>query len=170
MPLNYTGKPTKSILQQYTDLRNQAPRMVGTMAVNFFKDRFERGGWQDASFKKWDARKNNKTKGKTKKRAILVQTGRLRRSIRITHVLNNSVHVGTDVPYAQLHNEGGSINTTASVRAHTRKGKKGKSHAVKAHTRKVLINITQRQFMGNSDFLNRRIQMNLIHKLKQIFQ
>lgn len=38
----------------------------------------------------------------------LIFTGRLRESIQIEHILNNSVTVGTDVPYAAIHQFGGT--------------------------------------------------------------
>jgi phage gpG-like protein len=167
--LNFAGQ-----LLAFKKFKDAYPRYVGNMAVNFYKDSFKRQGYIDTGFKKWDKRKND---AKGKGRAILVKTGRLRRSIRIIRTGLGYVVVGTDVPYAQIHNEGGVIRTTQSVRSYNRKAHKrtwkGKRQNVSAanigaHKRKVNTQITQRQFMGASPFLIRRIMMNTEYKLKQI--
>lgn len=124
------------------------PRVVGNTAVNFYKDRFRRGGWQDVRFQPWTPRKRHHKR----KRALLVRTGRLRRSIRIVRISSDSVVVGTDVPYARIHNEGGRISTTQNVRAHLRRGR-----PVRAHSRRVNATIPQRQFIGASRLLTRRL-------------
>jgi phage gpG-like protein len=83
-----------------------------------------------------------------------VSSGRLRRSLR-KQVRGNIIFISTDVPYAEIHNEGGTIQATANVPQHSRKTKKGKSQ-VKAHTRRINIKMPRRQFMGESAFLNKR--------------
>jgi phage gpG-like protein len=178
--LNFAGQ-----LQAFSKFKNAYPRYVGNMAVNFYKDSFKRQGYiESTSIKRWDKRKNN-TKGKG--RAILVKTGRLRRSIRIIRSGLGFVVVGSDVPYARIHNEGGWIKTTQNIGSFTRKAHKRKKHSrtwkgakqnikasqviqsnISAHSRKVNTEIPQRQFMGASPFLIRRIMMNTEYKLKQI--
>lgn len=149
------------------------PRIVGNIAVNFYKDRFSRQGWQDERFEPWTKRKREDRRA----RAILVKTGRLRRSIRIVSQTHNSVTVGTSVPYAQIHNEGGTIKANQSVKSHTRKGHKRKkdeklitvkSHPVKAHSRTISTTIPKRQFMGASALLIRRIVMQVNKGLAKI--
>lgn len=178
--LNFAGQ-----LLAFKKFKDAYPRYVGNMAVNFYKDSFKRQGYiENSSIKRWDKRKNDK---KGKGRAILVKTGRLRRSIRIIRSGMGYVVVGTDVPYARIHNEGGKISTTQNIstysrKAHKRKGYtrtwKGASQKIKAsqveqatvtaHTRKVNTKIPQRQFMGASPFLILRIMMNTEFKIKQI--
>jgi phage gpG-like protein len=108
-----------------------------------------------------------------------VDSGRLKRSIRIVAVTPTSVTIGTDVPYAQIHNDG--FNGSQSVRAHTQrvkehqrkqkvKGKKGKwktkKVTVKAHTRNIKahtrnMKMPRRRFLGSSAELEKQI-MELI--------
>lgn len=146
------------------------PAAVGTMAVNFYKDRFRRQGWQDERFEAWKPRKGRPDR---RRRALLVQSGRLRRSIRVIRSSFDSVTVGTDVPYARTHNEGARIAGVQSVRAHARRahrrrGRTVRAHEVAAHTRNVSFTIPQRQFMGPSKVLTKRIVMNLNKALERI--
>lgn len=90
---------------------------------------------------KWKKRADPKARG-----TLLMVTGTMRRSIK-SEVRGNGVRFSSSVPYASIHNEGGT--GTKTVRAHTRRGKKGKMHQVKAHTRK--FKMPQRQFIGDGD-------------------
>ena len=151
------------------------PIVVGNEVVNWSKESFSKQGWTDNSFAPWRKRKGNLKKGKG--RAILVQSGRLRRSIRVIRATGNSVVVGTDVPYAKIHNEG--FFGTQSVKAHFRDkyrsskvgtGKMNKSGSermktvksisgnipVKGYTRSM--NMRKRQFLGNSQLMMIRIK------------
>ena len=168
-----------------TDSYKHAPRLIGGLSVRFFKDRFVRQGWQDEGFEKWPKRKreDRRTK-KAGNRAVLVKTGRLKRSIKVLSRSATRLVVGTTVPYAYAHNEG--FNGTVNVKSHnrgvefetkktsykTRTGKERtrkerivtKTTKVKAHQRKV--NLPKRRFIGNSKLLNRRIEKNIEYELK----
>ncbi len=141
------------------------PARVAVLAVNFSKDRFVKKNWYDITEKRWKA--SRKKKGST-----LVASGRLKRSIRKISVKPTQVIFGTDVPYARIHNEGGTINGTEQVRSHTRrqhrrrsyrrKGKVIKAQTVKAYrvksfSRKYNRKFAKRQFIGKSRELDRRI-------------
>jgi phage gpG-like protein len=145
------------------------PAEIAAIAVNFSKERFQEQAWQGETKEPWTPRKRPR-KGKTgkisKTQTLLVKTGRLKRSIRKISATEDKIIIGTDVPYAQIHNEGGTINTTATVKAHTvkehtrkRKGRseRVKSHTVKTHQRKVNTTIPKRQFIGNSKSLQDKI-------------
>lgn len=174
-PLNAVEKHFKQVLQY-------APGMLGNDAVNFFLDSFQRQGWLGNSVEPWRQRRGNSKRNKG--RAVLVQSGRLRRSIRITGISGGVVTIGTDVPYAKAHNEG--FKGVVNVKEHTRNRfgkekigsgkftKNGKermktvqritgSGAVKAHTRKV--NLPRRQFMGESPYLTKILQRRLTAEL-----
>lgn len=56
--------------------------MMGNDAIDFFLDSFKRQAWLEDSLKPWVKRQNNK--GSRNGRAVLVDSGRLGRSIRIT--------------------------------------------------------------------------------------
>ncbi len=159
------------------------PNEIAAVAVNFSKDRFVNQSWLDKTKENWKLRKRLR-KGKGSQ-TLLVKTGRLKRSIRRIKADESQVIIGSDVPYAKIHNNGGIINKTVAVKAHTRnkmgkvkhgtgvfsirtrkertrtKTKKVGDIKVKAHTRKMNITIPQRQFIGESYTLTKRIT-NLI--------
>lgn len=111
---------------------------------------------------KWKQRANPNAKG-----SLLLVTGTLRRSIR-SEVIANGVRFSSAVPYAAIHNEGGK--GTKSVKAHTRRSKKGKTYSVKAHTRR--FNIPQRQFIGDGkrtrEIINKVISDNIKEYCEQL--
>lgn len=73
-------------------------------------DEFDRNFERKAFFgKKWDKRKHEG------KGTLLVQTGKLRRSIR-AQVRGQSVVFSSSEPYSAIHNDGGTITVTAKMR------------------------------------------------------
>lgn len=138
----------------------RVPIIIGNEVVNFALDNFKKQGFLGNSFQPWAKRKNPTRWGTVPPRngrAILVDAGHLRRSIRITTVTQDAVGVGSDIPYAKTHNEGLRIGQIQTVSSFQRKGKKG-THTVKSHTRKVNVNIPQRQFLGDSPYLVAKIK------------
>jgi phage virion morphogenesis family len=180
-------------LQVNTDLFNRLQRLTqrtflqrmtneaGVIAVNFSKDRFRFKNWIDKTAEKWQARK------RPDRGSLLLRTGRLKRSIRKIASGDYYVVVGTDVPYAQLHNEGGTVSKVVQVKAHTRKvvirqrkvSRKGKVSSkvigskmvnVRVHNRKMNRTMPKRQFLGESELLKRRIEMHLNRELNKELQ
>ena len=98
--------------QQFTD---KTIRDIGVKATELFDRNFEQQGFFG---KKWQSRKNNSDPG----RGILMGrgSGRLRKGVKTPKQNGNSLVWNFDVPYAKIHNEGGTIKTTQSVRAHSR--------------------------------------------------
>lgn len=146
--------------------------------MNFFKQSFKRQGFIDEHYRRWKDRKDKSKSSRGRK--ILVKSGRLRRSIRITKKGRNYVEVGTNVPYAQIHNEGGTVRKEVRVREHTRRSAAGstrtarksrtrKKTTVKAHSRKMNLTQEQRQFIGKSKFFNKRIHKLITRHLRHIF-
>jgi phage gpG-like protein len=122
---------------------------------NFAKESFEK--------KAWEPRKD-----KTNKRSLLVKSGRLKRSIRVVAIRSSGYSVGSDVPYASVHNYGQQINKSARsetfVRNRSISGKrKGKfakgTIAGQGFTFKPSsYNMPQRQFLGASQTLKTRLE------------
>lgn len=152
-----------------------AKRMVSkfqTATVEFSKERFVKKDWINKISRKWAPRK------KRDRGSLMVRTGRLKRSIR---KMENGA-VGTDVPYAEIHNSGGNVRANVTVRAHSRKrtkravsektGKKLKKRVsagngqVKSHTRKINFRMPKRQFLGESERLNRKLQTILSQEIQ----
>ena len=131
-------------------------RILSDMRVELTEE-FDKNFERKAFFTdKWKKRANPDAKG-----SLLIVTGTLRRSIR-SEVRGNGVCFSSAVPYASIHNEGGT--GTKPVRAHTRRGKKGKTHQVKAHTRK--FKMPQRQFIGDGKRTQEIIKGVIIDNLK----
>lgn len=148
----------------------------------FINDNFE-----DESFdgNKWQERKR---KEKSRRR-LLVKTRRLQRSIRVK-LSGQSIQVVSDVPYAQIHNEGGTINhpggtpyivTGRKSRARGRRSSLrnfGENQAVflkkdgsypegVKFTKPHKIDIPKRQYIGNSEELESRIKSRIEEELKE---
>lgn len=168
-------------------IRNLPPR-IGKQAVLFTKQRFAAANWVDNNTEQWPKRKPVKH-DKRPGRALLVNTGRLRNSIRVTKTTPNSVTIGTDVPYAGVHNNGfrGSINIPAHtrqrvIRTTVRGSFKGTAikrkkatlellaneTTVKAHTRRV--NMPRRRFIGNSAVLMKQINRLIMAEIGRVFK
>jgi phage gpG-like protein len=175
---------TNALSNLYPKLMNYA----ATTAVNFFKERFVVGrDINNIPFKKRSENDWGKKRGRDRKggRGILIDTGTLKRDIQKLTVTSDYAIVGTtriSSPRAKAHNEGFKGEVTQNVKAHERrrfgKEKRGtgvysvktrkertRTHKVvtgtikvKAFTRRIKQDIPQRQFMGNSPFLDRRIQ------------
>ena len=113
--------------------------LIGNEANNFFVNSFRLQGFEDKSVEKWKPRKTQ-----TKRnigRAILVQSGDLRRSIirQPVNKANLSVKISTDLVYAKVHNEG-------------------------------IGNMPKRQFIGNSYKLNENCKKIVVSQLDKIFK
>ena len=76
-------------------------------------DEFDKNFERQAFFSEaWERRKSPIRPG----RAILTDTGQLRRSVR-SKTTENSITFYTDLPYAAIHNEGGEIKVTKKMKS-----------------------------------------------------
>ncbi len=78
-------------------------------------DEFDRNFERQAFFSEAWARR--KSPSRNEGRAILIDTGQLRRSIS-SRVTENSVIFYTDLPYAAIHNDGGEIKVTKRMKGY----------------------------------------------------
>jgi phage gpG-like protein len=146
----------------------QAPKVIGAAAERHFKQSFVNQGFTDSALVKWPKTKNGKAN------RVLKKTGLLMNSIRVDRADLNVIRIvagGPQVPYARIHNEGGTIEGTANVRAHqrrahrasTRRGKvMRKAASVKAHTRRMLTYMPKRQYMGKSAAMEANMRNELL--------
>ena len=147
----------KEIEQALSQCLTTLPNQIGTVAVNFAKQRFVSQNWHDTTAEPWQPRKRNRRGGKKRQKgAILVDSGRLKRSIRIVSTTTATVTIGTDVAYAQIHNDG--FDGIQSVRAHPRNGR-----TVRAHTRHMKM--PRRRFLGDSVELTRLLTEFITNEL-----
>ncbi len=93
-----------SKLTRIQRLLGRLPRDVGNEALLFFLNQFKKEETPEG--KSWPQRKADGEGVRSSRRALLVKSGRLRKSIRLTKVISNSVTIGTNVSFAKYHNEG----------------------------------------------------------------
>lgn len=123
--------------------------VMGTYALNHFKQSFRDEGFTDDTLTKWRKLKRE-DRGRYAKmsgnRAILTRTGRLRRSLIAKRHGRYAVRITSNVNYANVHNDG--------LRAGRGKG----------------FIMPKRQFVGYSGKLNRKIITKLDNEIKKIFK
>ncbi len=92
-------------------IQKHLPSELANYAVNFFKENFKRQGWAGKTFERWQATKTKRNIfGKSE--GILIQSGNLKKSIRIQRIMPTGFIIAAGnqkIPYAQIHNEGGYI-------------------------------------------------------------
>jgi phage gpG-like protein len=90
-------------------VKSTLPIQVGNIAKNHFLDAFRDQGFTDTTLSPWAARKtkNRSDRNNSATRAILVESGDLRRSIRVGMARFERIEVGSyGVSYARYHNKG----------------------------------------------------------------
>ncbi len=145
------------------------PHKMGLVALRFIDDNFAREGWRDNGLSSWPMRKDNEGKG----RSLLIGKGggHLRRDIRVVRETRDHVIVGTELPYARIHNQGGTTHPRVSDRmrgwawAMYKATGKGKYKGI-ATTKKerLTVKIPKRQFMGVSHTLYAQLK-KMIHQV-----
>lgn len=176
------------------EVRDRLPRKVGIVAVNHFKQNFRDAGWRDDGLHPWKTTRRQREGGPDAKYTPLTsRRDHLMRSIQYSSQ-PGQVTVTNPVPYAAIHNNGGTLNTHPSVTKRMRRfawakvyalaGVKGKGKLPKqlpaaaakwralALTKKSKLSITaripQRQFMGDSRELKQKINTIINDSVKRI--
>lgn len=171
-------KPSDGNIDQLVrNLRNmyrKLPGRAGALAIRFVLENFRKQGWQaGAGALPWVPRK---AKQNGARRALLIKSGRLRRGWRYVPG-QNFVTVLNDVPYAPVHNDGGTITGTQEVKEHSRRahGRKArgrrqqvKETTVGKHTRTVNTRIPKRKMAGPSLEYNSRLDAMIRTDLDKI--
>jgi phage gpG-like protein len=168
----------KKLIADWETVKKTLPIEVGDEAVSHFQSNFPEQGFDG---QRWKPRKNDKTPG----RAILTKSGRLKRSIRRKLATFAKIVISTDVPYAKIHNEGGTINHPGGSKtlSFVSKGKSkrfGKTSTEKQRSRITLqsksttaayqIKMPKRQFMGDSKKLNEKVLKVITNRVGKLFK
>lgn len=156
------------LLDRVSNAVKVMPRRAATLAVNFSKQRFSQSAWVDNSTEPWKKRSQKTWRTESRKRqgrAILVDSGHLRRSIRVIYVNDERAVIGTSLPYAQVHNDGFRGKVAQRVRKHVRKLKRGKEASVNGYSRTINQNTPRRRFIGVSAILNKQIERMMTAEL-----
>ena len=156
---------------------NRLPPLLGAEAVRHTKENFRMGGFMDGGLQAWPSRKSDPDPG----RGILIgkQTGHLFKDVRVLSRTDTSVTVGTTLPYARIHNEGGTINHPGGTAFFPKAGKivyvsnKVAGNLATAgrklpRTRAHLIRIPQRKFLGASKTLTEALQKIVAREMKSL--
>lgn len=107
--MNESKKITDDLQRRINLLVRETLKDIRTEALEEFDRNFEREAFFN---EKWTRRKFNDDKS----RGLLVQTGNLRRSITGRITSRDSVVIESTEPYAQIHNEGGTITVTRRMK------------------------------------------------------
>lgn len=118
-------------------LKTILPRIIANDSLNWFLEGFRKGGGQtDAG--SWRERK--RTAKRNSGRGILVDTGALRRDVKIRRTTFKSIVLGTlSIVYARRHNEG-------------------------------LKGMPKREFLGDSKKLDKKNKKTILKELDKIFK
>lgn len=186
--------PIEELQRRFAAVVATLPVIAGNEVVNFALDNFKRQGFLGGSFQPWKPRKKVTAWGKTKRngRNILIDTGRLRRSVRVIRSNANEVVVGSDVPYAKAHNDGVRLGIIQNVKSYQRKvttlgivqakplktktkisfGRvdKGRRITVAAHKRRINQNIPARPFLKESPYLTAKLQRVIASQILKTLQ
>ena len=145
------------------------PAIVANTAIenfqnNFFKQSFDGIPWLKAKDSKADRQR------------LLRDTGKLFNSINASLISSNRVIIsagGSQIPYARIHNEGGTITRDARTETFVRnrdakkrftKGTtKGRGFTFSSYT----YTMPKRQFMGITETLKNQIRERILKKLKE---
>jgi phage gpG-like protein len=154
---------------------SQSMTTVANEAVNWSLDRFRQQNWVDRGAQKWQQRNPNTKRNKG--RALLVDTGRLKRSISVMQVGALGFKYGSaGVKYASAHNYGKFIPRHA--RSETFKRNRGKGGKFKKGTTPGRgftfsaggFNMPQRQFLGRSfhleGILRRKMLVEMLRRMR----
>ncbi len=147
----------------------QLPRILGNETVDFFKENIDKQ--TDIHGKPYEGRRFTTAKQAPKK--ILKDRHNLYDSIKILSITPNEIIVGInddEVPYAEAHNEGATIEITDKMRKYfwamhykLKGSKEDESNFYKnLALKKTAIKIPQRQFMGDSPELDKRLEAEII--------
>ena len=167
----------KRIAPEYERLISRTlPVKIGVKAKSIFQENFRKGGFQDGGLQKWPVtRRQLLGKGADSKRGPLLSSRKVLYSSIGYTPSRGSVTIFSNIVYAGIHNEGGTVVTHPSVTDKMRRyawaryyaaggGKKGKGAAAasddaemwkrlaltKKKTLTVKATIPKRQFMGDS--------------------
>lgn len=177
-----------------TLVRRTLPVKIGRMAKDHFQNNFRQGGFVNGGLHPWPTTRRQQDGGTTAAAQYgPLLSGRNHLFSSIKYVPQDAaVTVSTDVPYAPLHNEGGTVTTHPRVTPKMRKfawarffkaGGKPKDgepsqEAAKwkalALTKKDKLSVTaqipKRQFIGESRELNQAISQKIEQEVKNILE
>ena len=136
----------------FASQKRTLPIVLGNIAKNFFLEAFRKGGFTDTGFKRWKQRRKRLGRGRTsptlKESATLTQSGKLKRSIRVRPATFRITRIFTNVVYAAIHNF----------------GLQGLAFG------KAPFDMPEREFIGNSRTLEKKLERRIFRELDKLFK
>lgn len=99
----------KKKIRDFKRVKSNLPIVIGNIAKNHYVKSFRDQGFTDKTLNKWQKRSSRNRSDRRNKasRAILVDSGRLRRSIKVGRATFSYIEIGAyGVSYARYHNKG----------------------------------------------------------------
>ncbi|MCF6185027.1 MAG: phage virion morphogenesis protein [Bacteroidales bacterium] len=172
------SRNTKKFLHDLRGLANALQGIVNDVAVisadafdrNFEKESFFGKPWKPSKYVEQENAKRKKS------RHILQNRGHLRKSINYG-TFGNTIRFYSNLPYANIHNEGGTIKHPGGT-AYFYDKKKGKPVWISnrtaygknyARTKAHKIEIPQRQFIGDHKLLEKMIEEHIEKEIMKHF-
>ena len=172
-------------------MRDEIPRKAAVVAKNHFMHNFDESGFVDGGLRPW--KKTRRQEAGDPRKPLTSNRNHLMNSIDVVGA-PGQVTVVNPVPYARIHNEGGTIHSQPTVTPKLRKMAWAKAYSIAgvskggklpkdlpeearkwralALTKKEKLNIKikmpRRQFIGESKELRVKINKIIIDKLKEI--
>lgn len=136
---------------KFKRVQKSLPVKIGNIALNHFKKSFRDEGFTDKKLDPWQKRKrpNKADRATGRRRAILVDSGNLKRSLKVRSARFEAIKVGSyGIRYAEIHNKG---LTGLAFGKHRFK-------------------MPKRQFIGDSEVMNKKIRARLRAEMRTIFK
>lgn len=153
------------------DALKDLPQDVAERARAFFLSSFHKQGFTDTSFIPWVKRSNTALSHK-----ILSNSLALRNSVKIKQATLKCIEIsaGEGLPYAAIHNNGGTITVRVTDKMKKyfwamfyKTGDAYWQNAALTTKTNFVIQIPKRQFIGESDTLNKNIDTWATTRIKQ---
>jgi phage gpG-like protein len=169
----------KTVIQRYNKFLVELPAIVADEIIDWVLDNFDR--------ESFDGRPWQERKDRDGSRKLLVKSGRGRRSIRVSRRTAKTVEITTDLDYMMAHNDGAEITTRITPRMRRffwamhykfEAGPDGNLRIPEDQVKwkwlalkkgPIVFRMPQRQFIGPSEELDKRIKESIESELKKVF-
>lgn len=139
--------------------------------IDFIHQNFYDQGWHGAAFEAWTPRKESTTYN------LLRVTNYLFNSINVASSTINQVVFEADAPYAEIHNNGGTLNIPITARSrkffwmmYKVSGKEKWKWMALTKKERFTVKIDKRQFMGDSQSFNKQWDNHVSNEIKTRFK
>lgn len=141
------------------------------MGLKFIESNFIKEGFMDGSFQAWPARKE------TINYKLLRVTNALFNSITANNDRRSTVTFTADMPYAQIHNEGGVVKIPVTPKMkkyfwamYKATDKEKWKHMALSTKANIVFRMPKRQFMGNSKIFNQDFDRHIVREILKTFK